>query len=80
MKKGLLKGVGVVVLLAWPSLGLAFAIDASRETWFSWVTPVALTTEAAIGLAGATLSIAVVQARHRIWQWLMRPFRGDAGA
>ena len=80
MKKILLKGVGVVVLLAWLSLLLGFAIDVSRETWFIWVTAVALITEAAIWLAAATLGVAVVQARQRIWQWFTRPFRGGAGA
>ena len=80
MKKILLKGVGVIVLLAWLSLGLAFAIDVSREAWFIWVTAVALISEAAIWIVAATLGVAVVQARQRIRQWFMRPFRGDAGA
>ena len=80
MKKILLIGVGVVVLLAWLSLGLALTIDISRETLFIWVTAVALITEGAIWLAAATLGVAVVQARQRIKEWFMRPFRGDAEA
>ena len=43
MKKILLIGAGVFVLLAWLSLGLALTIDISRETLFIWVTAVALT-------------------------------------
>ena len=80
MKNTLLKAVGIVVLLAWLSLGLGLAIDVSRETWIIWVTAVALISEAAIWIVAATLGVAVVQARQRIWQWFTRPFRGDAEA
>ncbi len=80
MKKTLLIGAGVIVLLAWLSLGLALTIDISREVLFIWVTAVALITEGAVWLAAATLGVAVVQARQRIKQWFMRPFRGDAEA
>jgi hypothetical protein len=80
MKNTLLKAVGIVVLLAWLSLGLGLALDVSRETWFIWVTAVALISEAAIWIVAATLGVAVVQARQRIWQWFTRPFRGDAEA
>lgn len=79
-KKTLLQGIGAVVVLAWLSLGVALTIDISREVLFVWVTAVAVITEAAIWLAAATLGVAVVQARQRIQEWFMRPFRSDAGA
>ncbi|MEL6449286.1 MAG: hypothetical protein AAFQ62_15235 [Pseudomonadota bacterium] len=77
MKKILMLGAGVVVLLAWLSLGVALTLNVSREILFVWVTAVALVTEAAIWLAAASLGVAVVQARQRIWQWFMRPFRDN---
>lgn len=80
MKKVLMLGVGVVVLLAWLSLGVALALDISRNVLIVWVTAVAIITEAAVWLAAASLGVAVVQARQRIWQWFTRPFRGNADA
>lgn len=80
MRKILMLGLGGVVLLAWLSLGVALTLDVSREVLFVWVTAVAVITEVAIWIAAASLGVAVVQARQRIWQWFTRPFRGKADA
>ncbi len=80
MKKTVIWCVGVVVVLAWLSLGVGLVADVERETWFIWVTAVALVTEAAIWIVAATLGIAVVQARQKIWQWIRRPSGRGSGA
>ena len=75
MKKIVLWCVGIVVALAWLSLGLGFAIDVDRDAWLIWVTAVAVITEIGIWVIAATLGVAVVQARKKIFGWFLRPFR-----
>ena len=78
MKKIVLWSTGVVIALAWLSLGLGMAMDLERTTWVVWVTTVAVVTEIGIWLVAATLGVAVVQARKQIFGWFMRPFRSGA--
>ena len=78
MKKMVLWVTGVVVALAWLSLGVGFAIEVERSTWLVWVTAVAVITEVGIWVVAATLGVAVVQARKRIFGFLMRPFKAEA--
>ena len=66
MKKPILWGTGIVVMLAWLSLAAALVAGVDRDTWIIWVTGVALVSEAAIWIVAATLGVAVVQARRRI--------------
>ena len=79
MKKTVIWCVGIVVVVAWLSLGVGLAAGVDREAWFIWVTAVALVTEVAIWIVAATLGIAVVQARQRIWQWIRRPSERGSG-
>ena len=78
MKKTFLIVLGSVVAIAWLSLGLALALDVTRETWIIWVTSVAVITEVAVWGTAATMGLAVFEARKQAWRWLTRPFRSAA--
>lgn len=75
MKRTLLWGIGLTVLIAWISMGVGVFLDVDRQTWVIWVTGVAIITEVSIWLVAAILGVAVFQARKKVWRWLTRPFR-----
>ena len=80
MKKIIIWSTGIGVVCAWLSLLAGLIAGVDRETWIIWVTAVAIVSEAAIWIVAATLGVAVLQARRRIRECCVRPFRSSTGA
>ena len=69
----LLAAVGIICLASWAAVCVGFFVRFTLRVWTGIVTTAAVSTEILFWSLAAALGVSVIQARHRLWAWLLSP-------
>jgi hypothetical protein len=68
-----LAAVGSICLASWAAVCAGFFVRFTLRVWTGIVTVAAVSTEILFWSLAAALGVTVIQARHRLWAWVLSP-------
>ena len=71
----LLGAVASLCLASWAAVCVGFFVRFSLRVWTAIVTTAAVSTEVLFWALAAALGMTVIQARRRLWAWVVSPLR-----
>jgi hypothetical protein len=57
------------------AVGVGLIVRFSLPIWTGIVTAAAISTEILFWAVAGALGVTVIQARHRLWAWIVKPLR-----
>ncbi len=67
--------LGSVCAASWLALCVGLVVRFSLPIWTGIVTAAAISTEILFWAVAGVLGVTVIQARHRLWDWVVKPLR-----
>jgi hypothetical protein len=71
----ILAALGSICLASWAAVCMGFFVRFTLRVWTGIVTAAAVSTEVLFWALAAALGATVIQARRRLWAWVMSPLR-----
>jgi hypothetical protein len=68
-------GLASISAASWLAVCVGLVVRFSLPIWTGIVTAAAVSTEVLFWAAAGALGVTVIQARHRLWARIVRPFR-----
>jgi hypothetical protein len=68
-------GLASICAASWLGVGVGLVVRFSLPIWTGIVTAAAISTEILFWAVAGALGVTVIQARHRLWDWVVNPLR-----
>jgi hypothetical protein len=67
--------IASICAASWLAVGVGLIVRPSVHAWTGIVTAAAVSTEMLFWAVAGALGLTVIQARHRLWDWVVKPLR-----
>jgi hypothetical protein len=71
----IVSAVASVCGASWLAVCIGLAVRLSLPIWTGIVTVAALSSEILFWTVAGALGVTVIQARHRLWDWIVKPLQ-----